>query len=171
MMGLKRSYILFVFFLLVGLSTFAQKAKYQCDIIYKLSQYVTWPEKHEDYKFVIGVVGSVKDFESFQKLALKKGKVHNYPIEVRYFDCLEAIDECDLLYVSEEFKIRIKKIVKWTKNERVLIVSGKNSYGASGSVINFVEVDGKLKFELNKGQAEKRGLQVSDKLKNIAIVI
>ncbi|MCK5705343.1 MAG: YfiR family protein [Cyclobacteriaceae bacterium] len=162
---------MFVLFLLFDLSIVAQKAKYQCDIIFKLSQYVTWPENYEDYKFVIGVVGSVKDFESFQELALKKGRSQNYPIEVRYFDCLEAIDECHLLYVSEEFKIQIEKIVKRTKKEPVLIVSAKNGYGASGSIINFVESDGKLKIEFNKAQAERRGLQVSDKLKNIAIVI
>ena len=168
---LRKFYVLFVLFLLLGLSTFAQKAKYQCDIIFKLSQYVTWPEKHEGYKFVIGVVGSIKDFESFQKLALKKGKVQNYPIEVRYFDSLEAIDVCDLLYVSEEFKIQIEEIVKRTKNEPVLIVSAKNGYGASGSVINFVELDGKLIIEFNQAQAQRRGLKVSDKLKNIAIVI
>ena len=53
----------------------------------------------------------------------------------------------------------------------MLIVSGKKGYGKSGSVINFVEMEGKLKFELNQSQATKRGLQVSEKLVNLAILI
>ena len=113
----------------------------------------------------------MKDFESFQDLALKKSTDQNCPIEVRYYDCTNAIDECHLLYISEECKIEIDKIVKRTKKEPVLIVSAKNGYGALGSIINFIELDGKLKIELNQAQAERRGLRVSDKLKSIAIVI
>lgn len=171
MKGLKGLYFLFVLFLFFNVSLFAQKAKYQCDIIYKLSQHISWPEKNETDKFVIGVVGNVKDFESFQDLALKNSTDQNCPIEVRYFDCTQALDECHLLYISEECKIKINKIVKKTKKEPVLIVSGKNGYGALGSIINFIELDGKLKIELNQAQAEKRRLRVSDKLKSIAILI
>ncbi|MCK5467677.1 MAG: YfiR family protein [Cyclobacteriaceae bacterium] len=171
MKGLKGLYLLIAFFLFFDLSSFAQKAKYQSDIIFRLSRYVTWPEKNEGSKFVIGVVGSVKDFETFQKLAMEKRRSNSNPIEVRYFELTDSIDECHLLYVSEECKIQIEKIIEKTKKEPILIVSGEKGYGKSGSVINFVEIEGKLKFELNQDQANKRGLQVSDKLKMLAILI
>ena len=158
-------------FFLFDLSSFAQKAKYRSDIVFRLSQYVTWPEKNETYKFVIGVVGSVKDFETFQKLALEKRGFQNNPIEVRYLEGTNKIDKCHLLYVSEDCKIQIQKIIKTKKNKPILIISGEKGYGKSGSVINFVELDGKLKFELNQEQANRRGLQVSDMLKTLAILI
>ncbi|MCK5103383.1 MAG: YfiR family protein, partial [Cyclobacteriaceae bacterium] len=113
MKGLRRLYLLIAFFLFFDLSSFAQKAKYQSDIIFRLSQYVTWPEKNEGYKFVIGVVGSIKDFESFQKLALKKRGFNSNPIEVKYFECTDSIDACHLLYVSEGCdKTQIEKIIE-----------------------------------------------------------
>lgn len=171
MNGLRRVFLLITFFLLLYMSLFAQKAKYHSDIIFRLSQYVTWPENDDGYKFVIGVVGSQSDFETFQKLAFEKRVFHNYPIEVRYFERVNAIDECHLLYVSEECSIQIQKIIKKKKNKPILIISGKKGYGKSGSIINFIEIEGKLKFELNQSQANKRGLQVSDKLLNLAILI
>lgn len=142
MNGLRKLFLLVALFFLFDLSSFAQKAKYHSDIIIRLSQYVTWPENDEGYKFVIGVVGSLKDFESFQKIAFEKRGFHNYPIEVRYFEGANAIDDCHLLYVSEECRIQIQKIIKRKKNKPMLIVSGKKGYGKSGSVINFVEMEG-----------------------------
>lgn len=171
MKGMRRDYFLFVVLFLLANSTFAQNAKYQSDIIFRLSQYVIWPENNIEYKFVIGVVGSTNDFQSFQKLALEKKGFHNNPIEVRYYECTDAISDCHLLYISEECKIDMEQIVKKTKKDPILIVSGKEGYGKLGAVINFVESDGKLKFELNQNQAHERGLEVSDKLKDIAIII
>jgi len=171
MCGLRRFYFFVALFLFFGLSSFAQKAKYQGNIIYRLSQYVTWPEITGEYKFVIGVVGSATDFESFQKLAVEKHAMKNNPIEVRYFDCADAIENCHILYISQECEIEIEKIVKKTKNDPMLIVSDQKGYGALGSIINFIESDGKLKFELNQAQALKRGLSVSDQLKDLAVVI
>lgn len=171
MKGLGRFILFGALVLLFNLSCFAQKAKYQSDIIFRLSQYITWPTNTVSYKFVIGVVGSEKDFESFQKLALEKGGFHNNPIEVRYYECTDFIEDCQLLYISEECKIEMERIVRKTKNDPILIVSGKEGYGELGSIINFVDNDGKLKFEFNQGQANKRGLQVSEKLMNLAIII
>ena len=166
-----RSLYFFILIIFFGLNSFGQTAKYRGDIVYRLSQYVTWPEKNSSYKFVIGVVGNINDFESFQELALRKGGFHNNPIEVRYFECTEKIDDCQLLYISEECKIGMQQIMKKTKNHPILIVAGKEGYGELGAVINFVETEGKLRFELNEQQANKRGLQVSERLMDIAIII
>ena len=171
MKGMRRTIFLTAILFIVTISTFAQKARYQSEIIFRLSQHITWPENEDNYKFVIGVVGSQSDFESFQQLAINKKGFQNNPIEVRYLECTDAIDDCQLLYISDECKIEMERIVKKTKNDPILIVSGKEGYGELGAVINFVDSNGKLKFELNQNQANKRGLQVSDKLKDLAIVI
>ena len=62
-------------------------------------------------------------------------------------------------------------ILDQTKDLPTLIISDQEGFGQMGSVINFVDKNGKLKFELNQDQVDRRGLQVSDKLKNIAIII
>jgi len=149
----------------------AQEAKYKVDIVYRLSKHFTWPENADDGKFVIGVLGSEKDFKSFQVLESKNWGHIEDPIEVRYFENDALVDACDILYVSRDYSLQIKGVIKKTKNQPVLIISDEKGYGELGAVINFVDGQGKLKFELNEGQADKRGLQVSEKLKKIAILI
>jgi hypothetical protein len=75
------------------------------------------------------------------------------------------------VYVSEECTLDLEQILKATRNEPILIVTGKEGYGQLGSVINFVESDGKVLIELNEKQASKRGLEMSATLKEIAVVI
>ncbi len=164
-------YFLLVLILITIQITNAQKAKYNGEIVYRLSQQVTWPKNEIGYKFIIGVVGNTSDYRSFQKIAVEEGEFLGIPIEVRYFECTEEIEECNLIYISEECNIGIKKIIRKTKDSSSLIVSGKEGYGKAGSIINFLDTEGKIKFELNQEKASKRGLQFSEQLRAISIVI
>jgi len=81
-----RFYFLFPSILIVHQNALGQKAEYHSDIIYRLASYVEWPTENTEYKFVIGVIGNVMDFRSFQRLALDKHNINHVPIEIRYFD-------------------------------------------------------------------------------------
>ncbi len=171
MNGARRLLILFLSVIVINQVAIAQKARYHGEIVYRLSKHITWPEKSHGYKFVIGVIGNENDFSSFQRQALDKGKFNGTPIEVRYYLCAEEIDDCHMIYVSENCKVDIRKIIKKTKRDPVLIVSGNEGYGEYGSIINFVGNEGKISFEFNKEQANKRELLVSDTLLELATVI
>jgi hypothetical protein len=171
MRRIRNSLFLLIIIFFVCHISFGQKAKYHGDIIYHLTKHITWPEKSEGYKFIIGVVGNDEDFRAFQQLAVEKGEFQGHPIEVRYFECSEEVEECHMIYISEKCEVDVNRLIKRTKNDPILIISGEKGYGESGSVINFVDMDGKLKLELNQQQASKRGLQISDGLIDLAILI
>jgi len=158
--------------LLVSGYSIAQNAKYHSDIVYRVSEHISWSRYNNDYKFVIGVVGNAADFDSFRSYAVTHHSIwHDNPVEVRYFECTDDLRDCDLIYVSEDCSIEISKIVEETRDESILIVSGKSGYAKAGSIINFVDLGDKLKFELNLNEAQHRGLLISDSLKNLAILI
>ena len=171
MTGFLRFFTLLFITVIISNPSISQKARYQSEIIYYLSHHVTWPDKTEGYKFVIGVIGTRSDFLSFQEFALEKKEIQGRPIEVRYYSCTNEINDCDMIYISEDCRIDIDKIIKKTKREPVLLISGKDGYGQMGSVVNFIEQNDKLRIELNEKQAIKRGLTISDKLRSIAILI
>ena len=168
---MRRSLFFITVLLLTIQVTFAQKAKYHSEIMYRLSKQVKWPEGKNCNKFVVGVIGNIEDYKTLQAFAVSKGDFENKPIEVRYYECTDEIKVCDIIYLSDECKIDINQIVANTKNNPILIVSGKEGYGKSGSIINFVENDGKLTFELNESEAEERGLAISEGLRKLAILI
>ena len=163
-------YFLLISILISHQIAIGQKAKYHSDIIYRLSSYVEWPTEKTEYKFVLGVIGNVMDFRSFQKLALEKHNINQLPIEVRYFDRADHLEECQLLYISEKSKVSVGEIIKKTEKYPILIISGNERLTYQGTVLNFVETEGWLKLNFNKIEATKRGLHLSDQLEYHAIL-
>jgi len=163
-------YLCICLFFIVPYS-FAQKAKYHEQIIVKLIQHVGWSDFNSDYKFIIGIVGNSDDFQYFQSIDFTGKRISKRPVEVRYFECTDNINECDLIYISEDCSLNIKSIVDETIDDSILIISGKEGYGAAGSIINFVDKQGKIGIELNQNQAKERGLILSGTLKSLAILI
>ncbi len=149
----------------------AQNAKYFGEIINKVTQHITWPAFNNEFKFVVGVVGNKEDFRYFQLHAIEKGLAMHSTVEVRYFQCEDDLETCDFIYISDDSQIEMEKIVEKTSDKAILIVSGRKGYGDLGSVINFVDSEGKLHIEINLQQADRRALSVSNELKKLAIPI
>jgi len=161
-------------FLIIQIAAYticAQSAGQQGEIIFRISNHIAWPSGDLGYKFVIGVIGDESDFLAMQQLASQKKNIQNYPVEVRFFNCTDKIAECNVIYVSEECSFGLDKILKETKSSPVLVITSQPGYAALGSIINFVESDGKVSIELNEKQAVKRRLEVSAALKEIAVTI
>jgi hypothetical protein len=63
------------------------------------------------------------------------------------------------------------EILNKLKGKNVLIVTEKPGFARQGSAINFVIVQNKQKFELNKNNAEKYNLKVSTTLVQLGIPV
>jgi hypothetical protein len=168
----KASIILIGFFVMVvaGETAFAQKEKYHSIFIYNFSKYVKWPSDQNTGDFVIGVYGSSEIIEDLKVMAASK-KVNGQNIRIEEFKSMEDLATCHILYVGASESNKISQIVGATKGSPVLIVTDEPGLAQKGSVINFVEVGGKIKFELNQQTAESRGLKVSSSLTTLAIMV
>lgn len=151
-------------------SAWAQKEKFHSIFIYNFSKYVKWPEDQNTGKFVIGVYGSSIIEKDLVEMAASK-KVNGLPIEVRHFKSVEGLDQCHIIYVASSESGKIDQIISKTNSKPILIVTDKPGLANRGAAINFVELDGKIKFELNQQNAESRGLKVAGALTSLAIVV
>jgi hypothetical protein len=151
-------------------STFAQKEKYQSIFIYNFSKYVKWPEGSVSGKFVIGVFGSSGIKQELDEMATTKN-VGGTPIQVLQFSTTAGIEECHILYLVSSESGRIAQIIEAVKGKPVLVVTDKPGMWGKGAAINFVELDGKIKFEINQQVTEAHGLKVSSSLTNLAIIV
>ena len=166
--------ILLIFFLMMAIVSIshAQKEKYQSLFIYNFTKYIKWPDSYNSDKFVIGVLGDSEILASLNVMALSKKKTGNGQIlEVKKYSSVDEIDECNILFVSESAIDNIGQIDSQTSTKPILIVSDSPGMATKGSVINFVELDGKMKFELNESKASGKGLIVSGSLTSLAIII
>ena len=97
--------------------------------------------------------------------------VNGAEIIVKQFSSAEEVKDCHILYVSKSASSKLSEVISRTSDQPVLIVTDTPGMAKKGSVINFIEDDGKIKFELNQSYAESRGLKVSGSLTSLAILV
>lgn len=168
-----KRFILFslLFFVIITTGS-AQKEKYQSLFIYNFTKYIKWPDSYNTNKFVIGVIGDSPIITSIKKLVSTKQKTSDgRVIEVKSYGSISEIDDCNILFVSEDVIEELSAIVTQVESKPILIVTDMPGMATQGSVINFVENDGKMRFELNASNASSRGLMVSGSLTSLAIMI
>ncbi len=166
-----------IFFSLLLLLTFvynsqAQKEKYQSLFIYNFTKYIKWPDSFNSGKFVIGIIGDSKISELIAAMVnSKKATGNGYIIEIKNYSSVEEIKDCNILFVSESSIGSLSEICEHTTSDPVLIVTDSPEMANQGSIINFVDKNGKIKFELNEDNASSRGLIVSGSFASLAIII
>ncbi len=166
--------ILLLFFLLMAVfeTSHAQKEKFQSLFIYNFTKYIKWPETYNEGNFVIGVYGNSNIINSLNSMVASKKKTGSGSIiVVKKYDSIEEIDDCNILFISENTISNLIEIDVGTSSKPILIITDTPGMAKKGSVINFVEKDGRIRFELNESKASSRGLVVSGSLASLAIII
>ena len=153
---------------LLAVSAVAQneEQKVKSLFVYNFTRYIEWPQT--DGTFQIGVLGSDKDLlEAFKIMASRKSTSTMQIIVKEFSDPSEAAG-CNLVYIPENNSRSLKSVSGLAKT---LVVTEKAGMAKSGSDINFVQQNGKIRFEMNKASLEKSQLKVSSQLMSLAIVV
>lgn len=168
--------------ILFALSWFVQEAKAQSGFkkpeshiqsifIYNFTKYVQWPEEYNTGDFVIGVLGETELIEELRKLAGEK-KVNGRTIVVKKYVSLNEMDQkCHILYIAYDSSNLLSNVLQKVGEKSTLIITQKDGLGRTGSLINFVSVSGKPRFEINVSALARNRLRCAQQLMTIAIVI
>jgi len=169
---MKRIFLIVGFLIgVIGFSQ-AQKEKYESLFIYNFTKYIKWPDTYSPNTFVIAVIGNSTIIDDLNGMAAsKKQTASGAVLEIKKYNSVDEIGICHIIFVSENSIDKLGQIESKTAGKPVLIVSDTPGTATKGAIINFVEKDGKIKFELNEAQATKRNLVVSSSLTSLAIII
>ncbi|MCS6823699.1 MAG: YfiR family protein [Cytophagaceae bacterium] len=169
---LKNKLVVFLSLLLVYIPAAIAQVNYKMHslFIYKFTQYIEWPASASSGDFVIGVVGNSPIISELEALASSK-KVGTRNIVVKKLTSSSDPNGCHILFISESQSAHIGTLAGKLTNSPVLILSESEGGAKKGAGINFIIVDDKMKFELNKSAIEKRGLKISADLVKLAIVV
>jgi len=161
--------------LFISLGAFAQNASEARDAnarlkalyLYNFARNVDWPSEYKSGNFVIGVVGSTDVYVKLVELYSSKS-IGSQPIEIRQFKSTAAIGKCHLLYLPVSQHEKLDEITKGQNKSSSLVVTENDGALVDGAVINFIVIDNKLKYELNKKRAVKRKLIIGQNLLKLA---
>lgn len=140
------------------------KAKYLLDIV----KSVHWKNETDIDTFRLGILAKDTVLKNaFGSLEKDKLIRHGQFIEVIPFFEINQLRQVEALYINQKDGFDISTIMLIIRGKNTLLIS--ENYPFQKSMINFIEIDGKRRFEVNKEVMEKEGFQMSELFLALAI--
>jgi hypothetical protein len=142
------------------------KAAFLC----KFAHYVEWPAQafaQPDSPIVIGVVAGDAVADEITRTAAALA-ADGRPLKVLRLRPGDSMAEVHLVYVASSENSRLAETLAAVKGRPVLIVTESSQAVALGSMINFVVVDDKVRFDISPHAAESSRLKISARLLSVA---
>ena len=136
--------------------------------LYKFASYVQWPNSASagSAPIVIGVLDG--DFAR-ELTELTSGRsVSDRPIRVRRLDRNESLDGLDILFIGDEQRDQLMRLLMATRQLPILTVTESAGAIAEGSIINFTVDSERVRFEVSLYAAELSQLKLNARLLAVA---
>jgi len=142
----------------------AVKAAY----LFRFASYVEWPEPAKgENPFVIGVIGA-EDVAVHLEHLLHGMSVRGRPAKVRRVSDNDDLAGVHILYVGTNVFRSSRALRQRAIDKPILLVTDHRDGFEGGGVINFIEVNRNLRFEISLDAAERSGLKIDSALLAVA---
>ena len=145
----------------------ASRMKVQGIYLYSFAKNVYWPSAYSTGDFTIGIYGS-KDLFDQLNTNFKGKMTGSQNIIFDFYESTSDISDCHMLFIGKEETSTIPKVKKVLDEKTLLVTELADISNSSSSMINFVYLQGRLKFQLNKSEAEKNNFKIGQTLTKLA---
>jgi len=139
--------------------------------LFNFAKFVIWADKPKNGiappRMVFGVLGE-NPFDHHLEQAITGEFVGGRQLVVVHFPTIEALEPCDVLFVSKDSSGRLKEIFQRLADHSTLTVGESADFLRAGGMVNFIMRSNKVAFEVNLTALDQAGLQVSSKLLRLA---
>lgn len=145
-----------------GSSEYQRKASLICTIV----RSTQWPAKkfaQADSPFVIGVYGTDAISEYLREM-IQDRRFHDRSVVVKHLHAREELVGCHVLFVSRSERERLGPVLGEVRRENILTVGESDDFLDRGGVVNFVIVEGNVRYQINGSSARRERLTISGKL-------
>jgi len=134
--------------------------------IYNFTKFIEWPQSKTD-AFHICVIGESKILEPLTTIA-EKEKVNGKDIIVNQIRNIDAVSECEILFMSKTDYKSLAEVVNKIKGKNILLITNSQGFAEKGAGINFIRIDDKIKFEINKKVLDENKIIPNSRLLSLA---
>ena len=137
--------------------------------IFDLAKYVDYgPGFADSSNFKIGVLlGDYDLINEMGNLAKTRNRIQDKPVTVAGFRNLESVTHCQVLYVNKNAGFNLDKIKKMIEGKQTMLIT--EGYEFRESMMNFIVVEGKPRFDINDEYIRKEKMTVPETLLFTAI--
>lgn len=141
--------------------------------IYRFLGYVEWPPatfSRQDAPLVIGVASADELADELSRITGGRA-VDGKTIQVRKIRPGDPLAGMHVLFVGRLPAEAQTQLLHSAWSRSILTVTDTEGALAWGSMINFRLVDGRVRFEVSLGAAEKGGLKISSRMLQVALAV
>ncbi|EKD84289.1 MAG: hypothetical protein ACD_39C00128G0001 [uncultured bacterium] len=163
------------FLLTLASTTWAQSIsgfpEYQvkAEMLFRIAEFVSWPTdtfSDPDQPFVIAIAGR----DPFNSYLLKRAlneRIHNRKVSVVQFEA-DKQEEYHLIFIEKSEQKHLEELLAEVTGKPVLTVGDTDEFAKHGAHIGFQVIEGRMRFNVNIGSAEKSQLQIPAALLRLA---
>jgi hypothetical protein len=140
------------------------------NIIYRFTKYVKWPDEMKSGDFVIGFIGDTPLYDHLKVFVANKS-AGSQRIVLKKLSVSDGLQNCHILFVSDEENSKLKRVVAKTASASTLIVTESEGSAKKGACINFIIAQERLKLEINKNNIEQRRLGIATELLSLGKIV
>lgn len=138
--------------------------------LYKFTGYVDWPAQafaEPESPIVMGVLGADDIAAELQQVTTNR-TVNNRPLAVRKLREADPLTGLHVLFVGRSEAGRLSTLARAAAQRGILTVTDTPGALDHGSVINFIIVEGRVRFEIALEAAERSNVKLSSRLLAVA---
>jgi hypothetical protein len=146
------------------------EAQIKAAFLFKFGGFVEWPPAafaRQDSPFVIGVAGAEAIAAELERMVAGR-TVQGRPVLVQRLRRGESLAGLHMLFVGQPEAARLADMLSPARDQPLLVVTDWEGALSRGGTINFVTVEGKVRFDVALPQGERRQLKISSRLLSVA---
>ena len=146
--------------------TQASEVSLKSAFLYKFIHYAEWPVEalgEPGDPIALCVIGHDEVAQVLEE-AVRGRSGHDRPLVVRRLASPDATAGCHMLFVGSVQDAEIERVLARVASQATLTVGDAEGFARRGGIINFTRSGSRLGFEINRGAAQRAGLQLSSQL-------
>ena len=146
------------------------EAQVKAAYLYNFGKFVRWQTPADTNTFDICVLGK-NPFGSTLAATVTGEQVGGKSIVARDVVGVPETSHCKILFISRSEEGRLKLVLSAAKKSNILTVSDMPDFVERGGMIGLVNIEGKIRFEVNVGSVNEAGMTVSSELLKVAVKV
>lgn len=138
--------------------------------LYNFAAYIEWPEQSFDEAgrpLTIGILGGDRIAGELEAITRDR-RVGGHPVRIRRLRPEDPVAGLHMLFVADEQIDELPKLTAEARAQSVVVVTESRDALRQGSVINFLIIDERVRFEVSLEAADASRLAVSSRLLAVA---
>ncbi len=137
--------------------------------LYRFPGYVEWPEKVRSLpRFTIAVLSNDGVADALARL-LPSHPIGNRPAELRIAHSARDLLDAQVAYIGSDYQGDLQQLIAKLAGKPVLVVTDQEAALGFGSMVNFLVIDRRVRFEVAPFAAARSGLKIGSQLLAVAV--